>query len=316
MATTQVTNSTYAGEKAAPYISAALLSANTLENGGLTIKQNIKFKQVVKTLAVGSGLIQDMDCDFAANSSVTVDERILEPKPFKVNLELCKEDYRSDWDAISMGYSAHDRLPPSFEDYLLAEVAANVATDIEKMIWQGDSGNTGEFDGFLKLLGADGTVEKVVGQAGGVTAANVIDELGKVVDAIDESIYGKEDLVIYIPQNVHRAYIRALGGFQSGGQGANGVGARGTMWASGMGQPLEFDGVKLFVANGLPSSTMVAAQRSNLWFGCGLLRDENEVKMIDRSQIEGDDNVRIIMKFTSAVQYAYGAEVVLYTPAS
>ena len=312
MATTQVTNTTYAGEKSAPYISAALLSANTIENGGLTVKQNIKYKQVVKTLAVGAGLIQDMDCDFTANSSVTLDERILEPKPFKVNLELCKEDYRSDWDAISMGYSAHDQLPPSFEDYLLAEVAANVATDMEKFLWQGDSAAGNQFDGFIKLFEDDADVIDVAGQAGGITAANVIDELGKVVDAIPEAIYGKEDLAMYVPQNVHRAYIRALGGFQSGGQGANGLNAQGTMWASGMGQPLMFDGVRIFVANGLPSSTIVAAQRSNLWFGCGLLRDENEVKVIDRSAIEGDDNVRIIMKFTSAVQYAFGGEVVLY----
>ena len=311
MATSQVTNSSYAGEKAAPYISLALLSANTLEAGGVVVKQNIKYKEVVKTLAVGSGIIQDMDCDFTANSSVTVDERIIEPKPFKVNLELCKDPYRSDWDAAQMGYSAWDKLPASFEDYLLGEVAANVATDIEKMIWNGDDSNAGEFDGFITLATADADVIDISAPLT-IDSSNVIGELGRMVDAIPAELYGAEDSYIYIPQNVHRAYIRALGGFGANGLGAAGYDSKGNMWAGSEGVSLSFDGVKLFVANGMPSNRMMFARQSNLWFGCGMLNDENEVRVIDRTPVTGDDNVRIGMRFTAAVQYGFGGEIVLY----
>ena len=48
MATTTSITTTYAGEFAGEYISAALLSANTLENGGITIKPNVKYKEVLK----------------------------------------------------------------------------------------------------------------------------------------------------------------------------------------------------------------------------------------------------------------------------
>ena len=58
---------------------------------------------------------------------------------------------------------------------------------------------------------------------------------------------------------------------------------------------------------------MFAAQKSNLYFGTGLLADHNEVKVIDMADIDGSQNVRIIMRYTAAVQYGLGAEIVLYS---
>ena len=48
MATTTSITSTYAGEFAGKYISAALLSGSTLANDIITIKPNIKYKEVLK----------------------------------------------------------------------------------------------------------------------------------------------------------------------------------------------------------------------------------------------------------------------------
>ena len=50
MATTTSITTTYAGEFAGDYIAAALLSGVTLSGGGVTIKPNIKFKEVIKKL--------------------------------------------------------------------------------------------------------------------------------------------------------------------------------------------------------------------------------------------------------------------------
>jgi len=309
MATTTSITTTYAGEKAQGYIAAALLSGNTIENGGITVKPNVKKSEVLKKIATGD-LVADGTCDFTATSSVTLTERVITPKEFQVNLELCKTPFRADWDAISMGYSAFDTLPPDFQSFLVAHVAEKVATKIENNIWAGDDNVEGEFDGIVALATADATVVDVVGTT--VTAANVIDELGKVVDAIPAALYGSPDLKIYVAQNVYRAYVRALGGFASNGQGANGVGGNGTNQSLG---DVMFDGVPVFVANGLASNYIVAAESSNLFFGTGLLSDENEVKVLDMADLDGSQNVRVIMRFTATVQYAYGAEIVLYTPA-
>ena len=299
---------TYAGEFAGKYISAALLSADTIEGGGITVKPNVKYKEVMKTLSTNA-LVKDAACDFADQSVVTLAERILQPEEFQVNLELCKKDFRSDWEAIEMGYSAFDTLPPSFADFLLGHIAAKVAQKTESNIWQGATANAGEFDGFTALLAADATVIDVVGTT--VTAANVIAELGKVVDAIPTSVYGKEDLYIYVSQSIARSYVRALGGFGASGLGANGVNNAGTTWFNG--GDLAFDGVKLFVCSGMPDNDMVAAEKSNLFFGTGLLSDHNEVKLIDMADLDGSQNVRVVMRFTSGVQFGIGADIVYYT---
>lgn len=310
MATTTSITTSYAGEFGKKYISAALLSASTIENGGIEVKPNIKFKEVIKKIATDA-ILKNATCDFDPTSTVTLTERIIQPEEFQVNLQLCKKDFRSDFEAVSMGYSAFDSLPPAFADYLLAHVAAKVAEKNEQNIWRGATANAGEYNGFVALATADSDVVDVVGTT--ITASNVIAELGKVVDAIPAALYGKEDLYIYVSQNVARAYVRALGGFGASGLGANGTNAMGTQWFNN--GSLSFDGVKIFVANGLAANYMMAAQKSNLYFGTGLLNDMNNVKVLDMSDLDGSDNVRIIMRMTAAVQYGIGSEIVLYTPA-
>lgn len=312
MSTTNITT-TYAGEFAGEYIAAALLSAPTLDQEGVTIKPNVKFKEVIKTYAIDD-IVKDGTCDFTDTSTLTLAEQILEPETFQVNLELCKADFRNDWEAVSMGYSAYDSLPPSFSDFMIAHTAEKVAQKMEKNIWQGSNALTGEFAGFLELLSGDTAVVDVTATT--VDSSNVVAELGKVADAIPSTIYGKEDLNIYVPQNVARAYVRALGGFAANGVGAAGTNDAGTQWFAGRGVGnigLSFDGINLFVCDGLPSNKMVAAQKSNLFFGTGLLSDHNEVKVLDMADLDGSQNVRVIMRFTGAVQYGIGSDIVLYS---
>jgi hypothetical protein len=308
MATTVSLTTTYAGEFAGRYVSAALLSADTIEGGGITIKPNVKYKEVIKTVNLDA-ITKDATCDFSDTSTLTLAEKILTPKFLQVNLEICKSDFQQDWQAIEMGYSAFDTLPASFQDYLIGYVAGKVAEKNEQNIWQGADANEGEYDGFTALLAADTDVIDVTGTT--VTAANVIDELGKVVDAIPSALYGKEDLYIYVSQHIARAYVRALGGFGASGLGANGVNNAGTTWYNG--GDLAFDGVKLFVASGLPDNDMVAAQKSNLYFGTGLLSDHNEVKLLDMADLDGSQNVRVIMRFSAGVQIGIGGDIVYYT---
>jgi len=308
MATTTSITTTYAGESAGKYISAALLSGNTIANGGLTIRPNVKFKEVVKRLEL-DGITKNGTCDFSDTSTLTLTERILEPKELQVNLELCKKDFRSDWDAIQMGYSAFDNLPSSFQDYLISYVASKVAQKNEQNIWAGADGE-GSFDGFSTLLAADAALPAAQQIAGTtVTAANVVAELGSIVDQIPSALYGRDDLFIYVSQNIFRAYKRALGGFQSGGQGAAGVGSQGNNQDINI---LYFDGVKIFMANGLAANTAVATTKDNLQFGTGLLSDHQEVKVLDMADLDGSQNVRIIMRFTAGVQYGVVEDIVTY----
>jgi len=292
-----ITNSSYSGEFAGKYLGAALLSAKTLDEGAVSILPNIKYKAAMKVGAF-SDLVRSADCDFDdSTSTLTLTEKVLTPAELQVNLQICKKELHADWEAAQMGFSAFDELPPLFSDYVIARVAAEVANATETSIWSGSAGE-GSFDGLVTLAAADTDVVDVVGTT--ITAGNVIDELAKVVDAIPSGVYGKEDLTIYISQHVAKKYIAAQA-------------ALGYRELYNVGQTeMNFQGIKLFATGGLGDNTIVAAQASNLFFGTGLLDDRNEVKVIDMADLDGSQNVRVVMRYTAGVQIGVGSDVVLY----
>ena len=308
LSTTTSITTTYEGQFAGKYLAAALLSAPTLEQGGVTILPNIAYKQVMQKVATGD-IVANATCDFTPTSTITLTERVLTTEEFQVNLQLCKSDLAQSWQSAEMGYSSFKTLPKSFSDFLIAHVAAKVAAKIETTIWNGTNATAGEFAGFRTLLLADATVIDVTSTA--ITAANVIEEMGKVVDAIPAALYGNEGLRLYVSQAIAKAYVRALGGFGASGLGSNGTNNQGTQWYTN--GSLSFDGIPIFMANGMKSTDMVATTVDNLFFGCGLLNDKNIVQTIDMAPIDGSLNYRVIMRYNAAIQYGIGSDVVLYS---
>lgn len=309
MATTTSITTSYSGEFSGKYIAAALLSAPTLEKGGMTIMPNVKYKQVIKRVATDD-IIKNATCDYDPTSTITLTEKVLQPEYFQVNLTLCKSDFRSDWDAIQMGYSAFDVLPKSFADFLIAHAAEKVAAGMETSIWQGVNATAGQFAGIMTQLTTDASLPSAQEVAGTtVTASNVITELGKIVDACPAALYGKEDLTLYVSSNIYRAYVRALGGFAASGVGANGYDNKGTNQAL---NDLYFDGVKIFLANGLAANTALLSQVSNLFFATGLMNDMNEVKVLDMGDLDGSQNCRVVMRFSADAKYGFASDVVTY----
>lgn len=309
MATTTSITTTYSGEFAGKYIAAALLSAPTLEKGGMVIHPNVKYKQVIQKVATDD-IVKNATCDFTATSTVTLTEKVLNPEEFQVNLQLCKKDFHNTWQSMEMGYGAFDVLPKSFADFLIAHVAEKVSAAMETTIWTGANATAGQFDGIATQIAADAdlpSAQEVTGTT--VTASNVIAELGKIVDALPARLYGKDDLTIYVANNIYRAYVRALGGFAASGVGANGYDNKGTNQVI---DAIYFDGVKIFLANGLASNTAIATLSSNLHFATGLLNDMNQVKVLDMADLDGSENVRVVMRFTADAKYGFAGDIVTY----
>ena len=305
-----VTGSTYAGDFAGNFVAAALLSAPTIESGLITVLPNIHYKRVMKKISTTGNVLVNATCDFDHNMDVDVAERVLTLKEVQSNVQLCKKDYHQDWIAAQAGYSAYEDLPADFKSFMLAHVAGMAAASIETSIWEGASGTSGQFDGLVPLALADATVVDVASHAA-VTAANVIDKLGSIVDAIPSTVYGSEDLTLFVSRNIAKAYIRSLGGFVATIGGA-GTDNKGTQWYSN--GELSFDGIPVVVANGMADDTAMAAQKSNLFFGCGLIADvtPDSAQYIDMSLVDGSQNCRIILRMSAGVQYAIGSDVVLY----
>jgi len=193
---------------------------------------------------------------------------------------------------------------------LVSYIGGKVAEATEQSIWQGVAATNGQFGGIYNALSssvvAGGVNAPITASlSGSVDSSNVLARLNSLVDAIPQTIYGKEDVLIYIPTNVAKAYQQALAG---GAQGANGYNNQMNVGE----KPLNFNGVELAWCPGLASSAMVAAQKSNLFFGTGLMSDYNLVKVLDMEDLDGSQNFRIIMRYTAATQYGIGSDIAIY----
>jgi hypothetical protein len=276
---------------------------------------NVKYKSVIQKLDV-SGIVQDASCDFVTSGSVAISERILQPKELQVNLELCKQEFVDSWEALQLGFSAFDEIPKNFNDFLVSYVGGKVAEATETAIWQGTTSN-GSFLGFQSALSASvaagGAGAVLPARANGtgaiisgsITSTNVLSVMDSVVSTIPATVYGKQDLVLYVGTSVAKAYQQALAG---GSVGANG-------WNNQMNvgeKPFNFNGIEIVLCPGMADNKVVAAQKSNLFFGTGLLSDYNEVKVLDMSNIDGSQNYRVIMRYTAGTQFGIGSDIVYF----
>jgi hypothetical protein len=285
-----ISPNTYAGQFAGKYIAASLLSGDTLAKDLITLHPNVAFKQVIRNWQ-NTVAVADATCDFTDSSSVTLGEYVLTTTEKQVNLQLCKNNLRTTWEAAEAGYSAFEKLPASFEEFLLAQVAAEVAQSIELGIWKSslfyDSAVTAGQDGMFGYL-ADNSAIAVTG-SGATTGSNVVARLQAMLDASPAALYGKEGFQYYVGPTTMKAYQAALSAGNYNFQFYVGE------------KPMNFQGIPVNLCPGLNDSDCVLGLKSDLHFGTGLLSDTNEVKVIDMSDIDGSQNVRVIMRFTGGI---------------
>jgi len=285
-----ISHNTYAGQFAGKYIAASLLSGDTLAKDLITLHPNVAFKQVIRNWQ-NTVAVADATCDFTDSSSVTLGEYVLTTTEKQVNLQLCKNNLRTTWEAAEAGYSAFEKLPASFEEFLLAQVAAEVAQSIELGIWKSnlfyDSAVTAGQDGMFGYL-ADNSAISVTG-SGTTTGSNVVARLQAMLDASPAALYGKEGFQYYVGPTTMKAYQAALSAGNYNFQFYVGE------------KPMNFQGIPVNLCPGLNDSDCVLGLKSDLHFGTGLLSDTNEVKVIDMSDIDGSQNVRVIMRFTGGI---------------
>jgi len=295
--------STFAGKAAGFYISAALKEANSLNF--LTLMENVKYKAVIQKMESGSELA-DATCDFTGAGTLTLTEAIIEPKDLQVNMEICSKNLLSSWEALEMRAGAGAPAPASFDDYLISHLAGRISQGVENAIWAGTTG-AGSFLGLTTdttgILTADTTVidQANVGGAGtAFSAGNIIENLQNATAAIPSNVYTKEDLYIYMSPKSYRLYISAIS-------------AMGYVNAYSMNNDYDavFEGIKIAVCNGCEDDKLVAAEKSNLFFGTDLVSDATNIALLDMAPLNGSLNTRLIARFTGGVQVGIGADVVL-----
>lgn len=289
----------YAGKAAAGFMSASLLSGETLAKGYLTVLPNVAFKVNLNNFNLAAAAVADATCDFTSAGDVTYVEKALAPKRLQVNRALCKNDWLSTWAGANMRAGLDGTLQSDFATYLISYAGSLVGQQVEKSIWQGAAATGGEFDGFQALLTADGGAD-VTAVAGGINAGNVIAEIGKVRDGIADAVYGQDDLCIFMGTAAFKSYVAAQAALGYLNQYHAGV------------TESNFEGIPIKWCPGMAANVMVAGRKSNMFFATDLEGDMTEVKLLDQTMVDGSDNVNLVMKFNAGVGYSTRADIVLY----
>ena len=301
--------SNYAGKAAGGYIHAALKEAKSLDY--LTQLNNVRYKSNIQS-AANTGFVRNATCDFTENGTLTLAEKVLEVKPLQINIDLCKKTLVDSWESLEMT-GAYGNPPASFDDFVISYMGSIIADQVETDIWQGNDGNGELAAGYLAavvgllLPGVDGTVIQSAA-TGAYTATNIITNLQTLtadMAANVPAILHKEDTHIYMNSKTYALYISA-------------VSTLGYVSAYNMNGDYEpvFEGYKIAVCPGMNDNEMVAAQKSNLYWGTDLVSDFGttgtgpRITIMDMSALDGSDNLRCVARYSGAVQTGIGADIV------
>jgi len=301
MATTTSVTSNYAGKEAGAIIGQAFKEADTITKGFVTVFPNVNYKLNLRKIALTGGK-REYTCGHVPAGAITLSEKVLEPKKFKDDFSVCKEDFRAQWSEESMGASAkNDNMPSDIMEAITVEKLAQTAEELDDNIWNGDGSNADEFDGFLKLFLADATVIDIDLDA--VTEANVEAQMKLALNAVPVAVR-KKNLKVGVSSDVAQYY-----NFWLISKGiANGLGGDANT-------TLKLGKYIIEEIAGLPSSTIVIAEPKNLIFATGLLADHNELILKDEDEIGLLTGlVRGSMVYNAGVNYYNGAEIVWARP--
>ena len=292
---------TYAGELALPYVTAALLGAETIAKGRCRFLEGIVGKTVISGLAT-TDTIQAANCDFAGGSNVALTEQVLNPSDLAVMEEVCRGTMYPTWIAANGRMERNGDLPVAWGDFLLGAVAERTGTNLENLLWSGDAGavfGTGFLsnDGVIDEAGINASACQSFTQVdtgAAWTAANILDKLSLVFDgaAAIPGILGKPGCGFYVSYEAYAFFLQAMATQNTG---------------AGFNQSLEgasFLGYPVYATSGIPNATDVAVftYPDNLVVGANSYTADIAAQLIPTYQYDGSDNVRISMRFAVGVQ--------------
>ena len=242
--------------------------------------------------------------------AMTKDEKSIIPGNLMFYDEFDPRDFEGDWEFLwSQGPSVSAEAATALWNAIKDTVASSVNSDLEEGIWQGDLGGgsawLAEFDGYMKLLDNDVTVN-VVTPAGAIASSNVISVLEAVVAACPAAVQEQTSPAIMMSHQDKYLYREAARGLDFKGSDID------TRIQDA------FGGFPIVSTHGIPKDRVImgnigSGDSSNFKASHWMDSDRNNVK-IERLQANSDlFFVKVALDF--GVNVVYGKEVVTYAPA-
>ena len=303
MANATFTTSTYVGQAALPFVAPAILSADTLANGFISVLDNVRFKANLRKL---SGVaIAARSCEFStpAAGGLDISDVVLETTQLQVNEQICNDDLAQTWAAEQMRGN-YAGAPGDYVQFLGTYVAAKVAANVEQNIWQGNYDSDGTGAGTPVVSNFTGICKHIVDATPGhettgalplaaatvaATSIGILDALADITADAPSAIAGDPDAVIYMSRASAQLYYQALA-------------ATYNLPFLNDGMVAKYAGYSIVTPAGFPNDTLILGKKDNFYFGTNLLTDHVEARFLDLTNTTGDAVTRIAMLFDGGTQ--------------
>lgn len=283
----------YVEQNRLPLLAAAVLKGKTVEV--INRQSGIKGKAALNIVDVTAPFQAGNTCGFNASGNDTFSQRVIETVMVKVEKEWCWKDLIGKWAEYEYRVVAGEKTL-AFEEFFLNEIAKEIAAQIERIIWQGN------------------TTPAITGLLGHLTAASIsatqftgTDDYAKIMEAymaIPEAVLDKAAIF------VSAARFR---GFVQGMVAAN-------LYHYNPEVPVDEviipgTNTRVIKVNGLNNSTygtvsdvVVAADPMNLFYGYDV---EDSAEALDVWYSKDNDSIRLRMTTNIGTQVAFPNEVVV-----
>ena len=299
MATVTAAAGTYAGKLALPYVTPAIMAADTIVNNWCDVRPNVVGKAVLRKWSGSS--ITARTCGFTGQAG-TLGEVILATTPVEIKLELCQKDLVGTWEADLMRNS---RLAPQdTKAAMLSYLAKQAAEDVEKNIWRGNYNETtgattggsatGAFNSWSAKIvaGTPGSEDALTGAttANGTTAATrILNRLDGLLDGAPSVLFGDENAYIYMSPYMKQLYYQAMA----------------VTHGPVLTEMVEsYAGIKIVTPRGMPDDLFIFSRWDNFAFGTDLTGNDFETAagVVDLNESTLEDVVRGMIAFTAGTQ--------------
>jgi len=295
-------NTTFYGKDAEGFFKKVLTTG--LAKNELTLVPNVKSKIKLAYSDLGN-ILQAEDCSFSSTGEGSLNQKTMEVCDLKVNLEYCATTFEANYLSAQLraGSNNEEVMPTSYADFVVNYVAEKVSSDLEKVMFQGNTGTASYpyslCDGLIKQLQNDGDVIDVSATASSITSTNVVAELNRLLSAVPSEVRSQANFKIFVSQEIAFAYKQAQASTTGG------------LFLVGD-KELNYLGFRMIPTSALGAKQMVAFNSDKVFFLTDLVSDWDDIIIIPQRNISGARTERFATSLKFGVNYLYGNEIVLY----
>lgn len=284
--------STYAGHALTPLLTAMFDTMREVQNGDVTLHNDVNYKKVLRKMT-SANLLQADSAGFTPAGDLTETEAILFPTIQKVNLQIDKNDFRSEWSSVDMGAGQmNKKMAADINEAIAKNILGTVGEGLRAQMWVDDTTALPE-GGLLYQLKTAGYNK--VADVAAITKDNVLEELAKVLAAIPVKVLDFDKTRLFVASDVYHAYAAAVADQSNGLSSVDKI-------------ALVYNGYKMVIVPEFAAGEVVLANKDNLHFGTDIFSDFSEVMMLDQEYVTGAAQVHYVQRVAIDVKVGFTNE--------